>query len=129
MIDTSTTNLIVPPLDRERRAVWRRRMSDYEAGADLDPLFAWIEANYEPKVLIGPGPAWIVYVPTASAAPAPSKAGASCIWAWRQAGGHALGRSQVPMTSSPFATIQVLWLRSLARTDKRRDEPSRGACW
>jgi hypothetical protein len=71
IIDTSATNLIVPPLDRKLRSSWRSPDPGYEASVELDPLFAWIEAHYEPKVVIGPGPAWIVYVPTASGTPAP----------------------------------------------------------
>jgi len=71
IIDTSATNPLIPPLDRERRAGWRSSDPGYAAGADLDPLFAWIEARYRPEVMIGPGPAWIVYVPLVSAASPP----------------------------------------------------------
>jgi hypothetical protein len=71
IIDTSATNPFVPPLDGARRASWRSSDPGYAAGADLDPLFSWIEGRYHPEVAIGPGPAWIVYVPTASAAPTP----------------------------------------------------------
>lgn len=71
IIDTSATNLRIPPLDRARRASWISADPAYVAGADLDPLFDWIEARYRPEVAIGPGPPWIVYVPLASAAPPP----------------------------------------------------------
>ena len=68
IIDTSATNSVIPPLDRERRKGWRSPDPGYAAGAELEPLFAWIEARYRPEVAIGPGPAWIVYVPLESAA-------------------------------------------------------------
>jgi len=60
IIDTSSTNPVVPPIDPVRRTAWTSSDAQYAAPAELEPVMEWILANYRRAAPVG---AWEMYVP------------------------------------------------------------------
>ncbi|MBN1641419.1 MAG: glycosyltransferase family 39 protein [Anaerolineae bacterium] len=60
IIDTSSTNGAIPPLDRSERADWSANRAWFELPSEMDRVFAYIEAYYQ-RVLVLTPPGWAVY--------------------------------------------------------------------
>lgn len=67
IVDTSSTNVLVPPLDVQRRRAWQEQQ-EISLSPALEPFFSFVDARYTPVATLQPS-GWTVYRYAAAQSP------------------------------------------------------------